>query len=87
MVLPKLNSFTGSPTTIATIPASTAPIPAINKTIIINLNPSAAPRANRHATIPSYCVHRQPTIPTPVPKKEYNPQLISSLAAHHLAKI
>ena len=61
-VLPKLNSLTGSPEQDRHETRQHAPIPAINKTIIINLNPSALAARTRLATIPSYCVPRQPAI-------------------------
>ena len=38
-VLPKPNSLIGIPKAIARKPANTEPIPAISKTIIINLTP------------------------------------------------
>ena len=54
---------------IASRPAKTRPIPATNITNIIELTLSRAQNARKppRATIPSYCLHRQPPIPPRVP--------------------
>ena len=66
-VLPILNSLIGIPNPIATRPASTRPIPATNSTTIIESTPRPRPKCSPAAvaTIPSYCVHRQPPIVDP----------------------
>ena len=60
MVLPKLNSLTGMPNTIAAAPPSTAQIPASNNAIIIKPTPKAAHSTRASlATILPYCAHGQ----------------------------
>jgi hypothetical protein len=69
-VFPKLNSLTGIPKPIARRPASKKPIPAINKTAIIESPPGLKYAQAAYATIPSYWAHRQRPIESPVPVKK-----------------
>jgi hypothetical protein len=59
------------PATIPSRPASKKAIPAINSTIIIKFIPAGPEmHAAANATIPSYCVQRQPTIAAEVPERD-----------------
>ena len=69
-VLPKLrSSWTPKPTVRR--PASTRPSPAINRTTLIEFTPGPRQKCPQapHATIPSYCAQRQPTIAGEVPRE------------------